>query len=146
MDLKQTRLDNGRKVIKKFGGVASVSRKMGYKNASYLVQIFGPNPTRAPSDKTCRNIESALDLAEGYLDCETLNNALPSPEPINVSKLACAISLVNDIAREEGVTLSTERLAILVGLVLEGEHLSSEKWLRQVLQLLKQVADLRSGL
>lgn len=137
MDLKQTRLDNGRKAIKKFGGVASVSRKMGHKNASYLVQIFGPNPTRAPSEKTCRNIESALDLTEGYLDRETFDNVASSPGAMTVSKLARAISLVNDIAKEEGVTLSTERLAILVGLVFEGEHLSSEKWLRQILQLLK---------
>lgn len=68
MDIKDIRLKNGRKAIADHGGVAKVSRKMGYQNPSYLVQIFGPSPTRPPSEKTCRKVEVALGLSEGALD------------------------------------------------------------------------------
>ena len=48
-DVQANRLKNGRAAIAKAGGVAAVARHMGYRNASYLVQIFGPNPTRQPT-------------------------------------------------------------------------------------------------
>ena len=137
MDLKRLRLENGRKVIKRFGGVAQVARKMGYKNASYLVQIFGPNPTRPPSEKTCRALEEAMGLIACELDRDAEEPAVVLSDSVAQTKLIGAISLVNRVADSEGVTLSAEKLAVLVGLVYEEAHLSPNRWLHQVIQMIK---------
>lgn len=138
-DVQEMRLKNGRAAITKAGGVAAVARLMGYRNASYLVQIFGPNPTRQPTEKRCRQIEQALGLADGALDRE------PAPElpaktaqPLNQSELARVIQLVGKIVQEEAVAVTPERFAGLVSMAYEDSATGvSESRLRQVVQLLR---------
>ena len=64
MSIIEERLINGRRAIDLAGGVSKVAAEMGYANASFLVQIFGPNPTCAPSDKMMRKLERTLGLPE----------------------------------------------------------------------------------
>lgn len=138
-DVAQMRLKNGRAAIAKAGGVAAVARLMGYRNASYLVQIFGPNPTRQPTEKRCRQIEQALGLADGALDRE------PAPElpartaqPLHQGDLARVIQMVGKIVQEEGVSPTPERFAGLVALAYEDAATDpSGDRLRQVVQLLR---------
>ena len=43
----RARIANARLAIERAGGVNNVAEILGYANASYLSQIFGPNPTLA---------------------------------------------------------------------------------------------------
>ena len=150
MDITETRIANARRAFAQAGGVGKVAKKLGYANASFLVQIFGPNPTRAPSEKTMRKIESALVLPSGSLDWPA---ASWSPEPgislaaspvrssVNVDQLGKAIVFVKRLESEEQVQLNTERLATLVAMVYDDavEHgglMRDAKW-RPVVQLLR---------
>lgn len=55
-------------LIDKFGGPSALAKRLKHKNASFLVQMAGPNPTRPITEKTARKIEFALDLPIGWLD------------------------------------------------------------------------------
>lgn len=138
-DVQQNRLINGRAAIQRAGGVAAVARKMGYRNASYLVQIFGPNPTRQPTEKRCRQIEDALGLSPGLLDqAPAPVVSLPTTKPLDQSDLARVIELVGKIAQEESVSVAPERFARLVAMAYDdGPGAVTESRLRQVVQLLR---------
>jgi hypothetical protein len=160
MNLSETRIANARRAFAQAGGVGKVAKKLGYANASFLVQIFGPNPTRAPSEKTMRKIEAALVLPMGSLDWPAASLAAPpamswSPEPgislpagpapvrahINVDQLSRAIQFVKRLETEEQVQLNTERTATLIAMVYEdatehGGQMRDDKW-RPVVQLLR---------
>ena len=151
MDITDTRIANARRAFAQAGGVGKVAKKLGYANASFLVQIFGPNPTRAPSEKTMRKIESALVLPSGSLDWPaaswspepgiSLNQSAPLRPQINVDQLGKAILFVKRLESEEQVQLSNDRLATLVAMVYEDatEHdglMREAKW-RPVVQLLR---------
>lgn len=56
------RRENLRKLIEQWGGPLPLSKKLGYANASFLVQMAGPHPTREVSEKTARTIEMKLEL------------------------------------------------------------------------------------
>lgn len=136
MTIQETRLQNGRKAIADFGGVGKVARKMGYQNASYLVQIFGPNPTRQPSEKTCRKIEETLGLPHGSFDQDrpaARSGSVPKAGLLDVGQLASMITQVNDILEEEGAELSNDRVATLVSMAYED---GSTDRLRTVIRML----------
>lgn len=152
MDLIETRIANARRAFARVGGVGQVAKRLGYANASFLVQIFGPNPTRAPSEKTMRKIEAALDLPIGSLDWPSHTDwaqshrsppagamAMGAPG-INVDRLGHAIRLMKRLEVEEQVELSVDRLSSLVAMVYEDTaeqgQLREAKW-RQVVQLLR---------
>lgn len=143
MDLNETRRANARKAMEKFGGVSKVSRAMGYSNPSYLTQIFGPNPTRSPTEKTMRRMEEAMGLRDGELD-EAPGSALPrvgTASPLDAATLSRALTLVGQIVREEAAQVSPDRFATLVTMAYEdsiergGEM--REARIRQVVQLLR---------
>lgn len=143
MDLKTQRIANGRLAIERAGGVGKVAEKMGYSNPSFLVQVFGPNPTRAPSEKTMRRMETALGLTALSLDLAETAAALPpaADTKINAAQLSQIIQLVNKIADEEKLTLSTDRFSRLVAFAYEEDAEQNgvlrENKLRQVMQMLK---------
>lgn len=143
MDLKAQRIANGRQAIERAGGVGKVAEKMGYSNPSFLVQMFGPNPTRAASEKTMRRMETALGLSTLSLDRTESAVALPpaSDTKINVAQLSQMIQLINKIVEEERLHLSADRFSTLVAFAYEEaiEHagVPRESKLRQVVQLLK---------
>lgn len=142
MDLKTQRIANARQAIERAGGVGKVAELMEYSNPSFLVQMFGPNPTRVPSEKTMRRMEKALGLESGVLD-RMPAEALPPAATTQVSaaQLAQVIQMMNRIAEEEKVSLSADRFSTLVAYAYEdaSEHngVPRESKLRQVVQLLK---------
>lgn len=143
MDLKTQRIANGRMAIERAGGVGKVAEKMGYSNPSFLVQMFGPNPTRAASEKTLRRMETALGLTPMSLDRIETTVALPpaSETTVNAAQLSQLIQLVNKIVEEEKLFLSADRFSMLVAFAYEdaSEHngMPRESKLRQVMQMLK---------
>lgn len=142
MDLKTTRITNARLALERAGGVGQVAEKMGYANASFLVQMFGPNPTRPASEKTMRRMEAALGLPDGSLDKPPAAQLPPaSATQVNTQHLVQMIQMVGRLAAEEGVNLSTDRFATLVAMAYEesAEHPGQgrEGKIRQVVQLLK---------
>lgn len=66
--LSDVRRDNLRRLIDDSGGPNVLAARLGYSNASYLVQMAGPNPTRPVTEKTARKFEMQLNLAPGWLD------------------------------------------------------------------------------
>lgn len=62
------RRENLRRLIEQWDGPSNLANKLGYTNASFLVQMAGPNPIRDVSERTARKIEGKLDLPRGYLD------------------------------------------------------------------------------
>lgn len=147
------RIANARRAIERAGGVIEVARMLGYANGSYLLQMFGPSPSRLPTEKFVRRLEHVLGLPDGDLD-KPVEGLLPpaaapaspgrdqgSPTALDVSQLRRTISLVGKLIDEEHVVLSGDRFAALVALAYEesAEHAGhpSENKLRQVVQLLK---------
>ncbi|WP_315127302.1 hypothetical protein [Comamonas antarctica] len=146
MDLTETRIANARLAIDRAGGVGKVSTAMGYSNPSFLVQMFGPNPTRNPSEKTMRRMEKALNLPALSLDGAPAP-VLPATGPgfvsaVNPEQLSDMIRLISRLADEESVKLSTEKFASLVAMAYDEttEHAGQvrEGKLRQVVQLFRQ--------
>jgi|APEBP8051073220_1049391.scaffolds.fasta_scaffold04791_5 hypothetical protein len=144
-----TRIANARRAIERVGGTSKAAEMLGYANASYLSQMFGPNPGRVPTEKIVRRMEQAFGLPEGELD-RPLADAQPpvtasggrrSNSQIDTAQLSRMISLVNKLATEERVQLDGDRFASLVAIAYEesAEHAGhpSESKLRQVVQLLK---------
>ncbi len=114
--LIDARRDNGRIAIEKAGGVGKVAKKMGYSNPSFLVQQFGPNPTRNPSEATMRKMEQALGLEAGALDNEAGATAVPS---VSADLIASVIRIVGAAMGEEKVTaLPPNKHAELIVLAL----------------------------
>lgn len=142
MDLKTTRIANARLAIERAGGVGQVAAKMGYANASFLVQMFGPNPTRPASEKTVRKMEEALGMQPGTLDSAPKPQLPPAAATqVNTQQLVQMMQMVTRLADEEGVRLTNERFASLVAMAYEesAEHpgQAREGRIRQVVQLLK---------
>lgn len=146
MDLKQTRLMNARLAFEREGGVGSVAKRMGYSNSSFLVQIFGPNPNREPTEKTMRKIEKALGLPTGALDKPVFGPLAAEPPPkgtpavLNREVLTQVIELVNKLVNEERVNMNAERFSSLIVMAYEdaADHGGAvrESKMRQVVQLL----------
>ncbi len=149
MDIKTIRIANARMAIKRVGGVGKAAQKMGYTSPSFLVQMFGPNPTRPVTEKTMRRMEVAFELERDSLDKPPADYRPPAParsdgtatSQIDVSQLSRAIALVNKLIAEECVQLSVDRVASLVSIAYQesAEHAGypSESKLRQVVRLFK---------
>ena len=118
-----------------------VADLLGYANASYLSQMFGPNPTRVPSEKIVQRLEKTLGLAEGALDRPLAAVVPPKVSQIDSEQRSRMITLATKIIEEEKVQLSRDRFASLVSLAYEEstEHAGHprESKLRQVVRLLK---------
>ena len=144
LNLQDIRLKNGRLLLKQHGGTIVVSRRMGYKNASFLSQMFGARSARSDPEKskkydrrvsegTCRKMEEVLGLPEGYMD-EEHELAKPPAAPLNVSLLSNMIGQVLDLLAEEGLNLSNHKVAQLIEMAYSD---GSTDRLRTVVQLLK---------
>lgn len=134
----ENRLSNGRMAIERAGGVSKVAKKMGYRNPSFLVQIFGPNPTRQPSEKVARRMEEALGLRHMSLDAEP-RPMLPEPtvSPINADQLTKMLALVNRLVEEEGVRLPADKFAHLVSMAYEDDSPARDTRIRQVVRMFR---------
>lgn len=133
----ENRRTNLRRLIEQWGGPSTLSAKLGYSNASFLVQMAGPNPIREVSEKTARRIEKKLDLHQGFLDSR----------PEKVEAVDISIKLVTDVVRvvaqacqDAGLKLSPTKFADLVSLVYEDAAQHGKlrgDFLKSIIQLAK---------
>lgn len=73
------RLSNLRALIEQHQGPNNLAAAVGYTNASFLVQMAGPHPTRPITERTARKIEAALSLPPMWLD--SAHAGTPSAQP-----------------------------------------------------------------
>lgn len=140
----ETRRENGRAQIERHGGVGKVAVKMGYANPSFLVQIFGPSPTRTPTEKTARRLEEALHLPRGALD-GTPDDATPrTASPVgtfDADMLADIIRMVDTIGQGEAVKMTPNRFASVTAMAMadgmEHQGQPRESYVRSLVRLLK---------
>ncbi len=124
-----TRLANLRRLISERGGPAELARVLGYSNASFLVQMAGPNPMRAVTEKTARAFERKLGLPEGWLDAAEAPSAPPVAANVDV------IKLVGQVLQDEGITLPPLRYTDLVIFALT-EKLATPEQVKRVVKLM----------
>lgn len=137
----QTVLDhrraNLRKLIDEWNGPLPLARKLGYANASFVVQMAGPNPSREVSEKTARMIEDKLGLDALWLDQPvtpagniTVKRKRPREKAVEHSIDAGVISdvirLVGQTAIDMGISLPPEKLAGVVAIVYDDIQASGE--------------------
>jgi hypothetical protein len=135
--IRDIRLENARNLIERVGGVGKMAGAMGYANPSFLVQVFGPSPTRNVTEKMVRKMEVAAGLSDGALDKDDSQ----ASAPFDMEFVLTIIRFVGEVAASEGVQVEPDRFASLVQLAISDarEHSGRprEAHLRQVLQLLK---------
>jgi hypothetical protein len=71
MDIKETRVSRLKQLVRDNGGAAAVSRKHPEIDASYISQLI--NGHRPFGEKSARNLESILGLAQNYFDTSEQN-------------------------------------------------------------------------
>ena len=116
---------NLRKLANSVGGPGVLSKKLGYTNSSFLVQMAGPNPIRQVSEETARRFESTLDLVPGSLDTpvEIADADLIDADDlhfrqVNMYRKRKGLEPVAESAAQPDASLmSREQLAQLVSLV-----------------------------
>lgn len=105
---------NLRRLMSEWGGPASLARKLGHANGSYLAQLAGPNPSRDLSERTAREIESKLGLPSNWLDSEHQGQVRVDDEA-----LASCVKAVAAALRDAGLRPDPDKYSILVGLVYD---------------------------
>lgn len=115
-DVFERRRTNLRHLIEQWGGPLHLSQKIGYRNASFLVQMAGPNPNREVTERTARRVEEALGLPPRWMDSEL--GSMPNGHPAVDSRLVGrAAQVVAQTAEEGGLKLSPSLPGDLVALV-----------------------------
>lgn len=121
--------------MKTWGGPSSLAKKLGHANGSYLAQLAGPNPSREISEKTAREMESALGLPVGWLDVEHGEPRLVDDEALGTCVRAVAAAL-----RDSGHRATPDQLADLTGLAYEHTRLTGrvdEAFIKKLVRLCK---------
>lgn len=116
MSAVENRRANLRLLIQQWDGPGNLAAKLGYTNASFLVQMAGPNPTREVTEKTARSFEKKLDLPAGWLDRPPAKSK-PSAAAVDTTLVVDVIRLVGHEVEDSGVVLSPSKFADLVALV-----------------------------
>jgi hypothetical protein len=111
----EIRRDNLRKLIAQWDGPGNLGKKLGYSNASYLVQLAGPHPTRDIYERTARKIEAALDMPTGSMDGKTTAKA----PTINTTLIHDVVQYVGMALRDVGVQLHPGKFADLVSVIYQ---------------------------
>lgn len=114
MDIYETRRANLRKLAADWGGNTTLSKRLGYSNASYMAQLIGPHPTRELSEKVARGIETTLTLPTGWLD-----GAKPDRPPIDNEMLARAVRVVAAAVEARKARPSPDQFSELVTMAYE---------------------------
>lgn len=134
------RRENLRALLEQWGGPLPVARKLGYSNASFVVQMCGPNPTREVTEKTARKIEISLGLPPGWLD-ESPATRTTAQVPVDTALVARIVQVVAQTADDLGIRLTPEKLGDVVALVYtDAESRANSirpEFIHQVLRLAK---------
>lgn len=126
MDLNEIRKANLRKLAKEMGG-SELSRKLGYRQPSFITQMAGPNATRSMTEKSARRFEQDLGLAPGWFDTlhEPAEQAVSVPAPpSSTDMLVDVIRLVGTVLQAESLDVGPAKFADLVALAVvdNAEH------------------------
>jgi hypothetical protein len=137
-DVYTVRRDNLRRLIDQWGGPKALGVKLGYKNASFLVQMAGPHPTREITETTSRKVEQELDLPAGWMDQQ---HEISCPIHVDHTLISRAIKAVVQIADDAGVSLDSTKLGDIVSLVYDDAEAHNgavrDEFVRRVVQLLR---------
>lgn len=133
-DVYGVRRDKLRSLIEEWGGPKPLSKKLGYKNASFLVQMAGPNPTRDVTERTARSIEQKLELPRGWMDKD---EGPSTPATVDTNLVGAVIRAIGQEADDLGVKLSHSKLADVVLLVYSDAEVTGRIRLEFVKQVLK---------
>jgi hypothetical protein len=138
-DVYEVRRENLRKLIEQWGGPKALGIKLGYKNASFLVQMAGPNPNREITEATSRKIEQTLDLPAGWMD--QVQAGIAAPVPVDHTLISRAIKAVVSTADDMHVTMEPNKLGDVVSLVYDDAETNGgtirADFVRRILQLLR---------
>lgn len=111
MDKQQVRRANLRNLIEQWDGPTNLAIKLDYSNASYLVQMAGPHPTRAIGEKVARRIEQALELPVGWMDQP------PGQTPkVDTQTVFEVLKEVTRLIEAEGASIPMSKLSEIVAL------------------------------
>ena len=104
-----------------------MAKLLGYTNASYVVQMIGPNPTRPVTERTARKVESVFGLPVLSLDRPVEVEPTPTAAPalsrgkptsgMSASEFVEVINVVVRICEEERASFSNRKFADIVSLV-----------------------------
>ena len=133
LSIYETRRENLRALIKTWGGPTSLAKKLGHSNASFLVQLAGPNPSRDISEKVARDIEHKLALTRGWLD----EGNHPAAN-IDENLLEDCVRAVAAAIRDSGAKATPDRYSTLVSLLYDYVRLTGrvdEQYLSKLLKL-----------
>lgn len=145
------RRENLRRLIDEHDGPKELALKLGYRNASFLVQMAGPNPTRDVTEKSARSFEQKLGLEDGSLDwppegkkptkATASRNAASPILSTDTSLTLDVIKLVGQVSEEQGINLPPMKFADVVALAIsdaaETGKSPSKEHLKRLLALLK---------
>lgn len=119
-----------KQLIGSSGGATALAKKLNYANASFLVQMAGPNPTREISEKWARNTEAKLGLESGWFD-----------QSIETNDSADAVNILREVINESqrlGISIPTPKIPDLVGFVIKHSATANDKnFLQELLLLFK---------
>lgn len=106
----EIRLANLRLLIKQWDTVTALAKKLGHSNASYLVQVAGPNPRRKIGERVARDIEETLKLPDGWMDQPHAN-----ADTLHVEDefLHDCIKMVMTCIRDLNLTFDSDKVAKL---------------------------------
>ena len=142
MSAYKTRKENLKLLIEKWGGVTSLSKKLGHSTPSYLSQLTGPHASRDITERSARKIEAALDLKPGWLDADH-SAAVHRPtgeakSDIDPDRLAECIEMVGALCEALGVRVNPIKFSDLVTLAYQDTRSAEERrlYLQRIIKLM----------
>jgi hypothetical protein len=135
----ENRRTNLRNLIERWHGPLLLARKLGYSNASFLVQMAGPNPSREVTEKTARKTEEVLGLPAGWLDENPAHNE--SATKVDMTLVSQVIRTVMQSAEDQGTTLVPAKLGDIVALVYSDSESNGSvirpEYVKSIIQLVR---------
>lgn len=134
---QQTRRTNLRLLVEQWGGATSFAKKLGYSGPSYVSQLLREN--RPITEKTARQIETDLDLPEGWLDLGP-EQAAVQPAPVDVELVTRCVLAVGQALEREAATVSPAKFADLVAVTYEAAVRAgalSQQYVDRLVRLIK---------
>lgn len=138
-DVYEVRRENLRRLIEQWGGPKALGVKLGYKNASFLVQMAGPNPNREITEATSRKIEQSLDLPAAWMD--QVHPESTGPVQVDHTLISRVIKAVVQTADDMRVTMDPSKLGDVVSMVYDDAETNGgtvrADFVRRLVQLLR---------
>lgn len=131
-------------------GAAALARRLGYRTASFMSQMAGPNPSREVTEKSAREIEQVLELKPGTMDIEGWDPTLAPQQPVaetpvdptsNTAVITDVLRLIGKVSEDEHVTVPPLKLPDMVAMTfadaMDRGGVPRESFVKQLVHLLK---------